>query len=55
MDMGGYKTRSLKWETLDFQHFVCVCVFIANCKLEMGNLGFAPFYVWIWVGTKLQA
>ncbi len=45
MYMGGYKTTSLKWETLDFQHVVCVCVFVANFKLEMGNLGFATFYV----------
>jgi hypothetical protein len=57
MYMGGYKTTSLKWETLDFQHFLCMCVCmcVANFKLEMGNLGFATFYVCIWVGTKLQA
>jgi len=34
MYMGGYKITSLKWETSDLQHFVCVCV----CLLQTSNL-----------------
>jgi hypothetical protein len=34
---GWVQTANLKWETLDFQHFVCVCC-VCVCLLPTSNL-----------------